>query len=583
MTTKKAVSMLVVVMLFVVAVLSACSNNESGSNTKTDQTAANQQEPANAPADTENTAAPAEEQPKFKDMTIRIMTWQFGEESSFGKGYRAIADDYMQVHPEIKVEFVEQPLDGYIDKLNANLELDSETAIDIAQLQPWMIDQIKNTDKLVDMGPLMEKKSAYASEATWYDTFIGEKDAFTSAKASNKFGAVLFVPSDTNPNYYVAQPIVYNKDYFQKAGITSDPKTWTWSDFIANAKLVQEWGKKNIDSDFTALASDSEHYGWAVSMIGGQFGADLFDDQFAKVDFNSEGAGLDPNADYVHGDSLLWSKISYAITHGWLDYKGDMQKYYDDMMRLYSEVHGLYQEGFEQQSSAESSQLFYTGRVAMMQAHIGSKKDIETNTQGMFDFGVFLPPLLTKENTQFATGKFPKADGQYSDGFGVNKKKAGNDPDRLAAVTDFMQFFTSKEEQSKYVEIANSFSPTKDVKNPEELMDWVFPLEADKTSNEIYGHMIIEWAGGTWPGYVQEYIQGKKTVQQLIEATAKDAKKNVVDWYSAEPEAIQAQIAAKEESLKAAQDDALKQTLENDIKTLKIAKVLYAEAVKAGK
>lgn len=519
---------------------------------------------------------------QFKNMTIRVMTYNFGPDSAYGQGYQAIADAYMDIHPEIKIEFIEQPYDGYIDKLKANLELSSETALDIAQLQSAMIDGVKNNGLLMDLTPALESKSPYAGEARWFDTFVGEDDAFSSAKASNQFGHILFMPVDNNPLFFAAQPFVYNKDLFEQAGIADDPKEWTWSEFIENAKKLQAWGKANVDPDFTALASDADRQGWSLAMIGGQFGADLLDDQFAQVDFSSEGADLDPNAEYVSGDSLHWARISYAITHGWLDYEGEMQQYYDDMMRLYKEVHGLYQRGFEQQSPTESMQLFYTGRVGMIQAQMADKGTIESNTEGAFEIGVFLPPLLTEENSRFATGKFPKADGQYKDGLGVNARKVGGDPDRLAAVTDFLQYFSSKEGQDLYVDVANSFSPTKDVKQPEDLLDWVFPVGEDQTSNEIYGHMIIEWAYGTWPGYVQEFVQGQKTVAELIAATSKDSRKNVVEWYSAEPDAIQAQIDEKTAMLEAATDDGVKQTLTEQINTLKIAKVLYAEAVKAG-
>lgn len=543
------------VLLLVVAVLSGCTAKKDSGNTASG---------------------------KFKSMTIRVMTFHFGPDDAYGLGYRAIADAYMKVHPEIKIQFIEQPYDGYIDKLKANLELSSETTLDIAQLQSAMIDGVKNNQLLMDLTPALESKSPYAGEARWFDTFEGEDAAFSSAKASNQFGHILFMPVDNNPQFFSAQPFVYNKDYLEQAGIASDPKQWTWSEFIENAKKLQAWGKENVDPDFAALGSDADRQGWSLSMIGGQFGADLFDDKFAGVDFSAEGSGLDPNAAYVSGDSLLWAKISYAITHGWLDYEGDMKPYYDDMMRLYKEAHGLYQQGFEQQSSAESMQLFYTGRVGMIQAQMADKGTIESNAAGSFETGVFLPPLLTKENTPYATGKFPKADGQYKDGFGVNARKVAGDPDRLAAVTDFLQYFSSREAQDLYVDVANSFSPTKGVKQPDDLMDWVFPVGDDRTSNEIYGHMVIEWAYGTWPGYVQEYIQGKKTVAELIAATSKDSKKNVVEWYSAEPDAIQAQIDEKSALLAGATDDGVKQTLTEQIQTLKIAKVLYGEAVKAG-
>ncbi len=525
----------------------------------------------------------SQEKEQFDSTSIRVMTWHFGEESSFGKGYREMAKAYESLHPEVKIEFVEQPLDGYMEKLNANLELDSETAIDIAQLQPWMIDEVKNNEKLMDMNNTLSSKSAYASSKTWYDSFVGGEDAFSYAKGSNKFGQVLFIPMDSNPEYFVAQPILYNKDLFTKAGAKGDPKKWTWSDFIENAEKVQEWGKANVSSDFTALASNADHYGWVTALIGGQFGADLFDDQFNKINFSSAGADLDPNADYVSGDSVLWAKMSYAITHGWLDYQGNMKKYYDDLFGFYKTLHGLYQKGFEQQTPAESSQLFFTGQVAMIQAHVSDKANIEKNAEGQFELGVFLPPLLTKKDTEFATGKFPRADGRYKDGFGVNLKKVANNEKRKEVVVDFLQYMTSKEAQTTYVKTANSFSPTKGVKNPESLMEWVFPVDLKKTSNEIYGITIIEWASGTWPGYVQEYIQGKKTIEQLIAASSKDAKKNVVDWYSGEPDGIQGQIDAKTEILNSTSDEELKAILQNDINTMKIAKFLYAKAVEAGK
>ncbi len=571
MLSKKFGILILAIILLLATVLSACSKSSNDNN------------PVATPSETDSAAVETASPEKFKEMTIRILSWQFGPDNAYGNGYRAIADEYMKLHPEIKVVFVDQAYDGYINKLKANLDLGSETAIDIAQLQSAMIDELKNFGKLMDLTTMLAQKSAYSDEKSWFDSFIGEEKAFSQAKASNKFGHILFLPSDTNPQYFAAQPIVYNKKIFADAGVTSDPTKWTWSDFIENAKEIQVWGQENINPNFAAFASDKEHNGWTFGMPAAQMGADLFDEEFSKVDFSSEGSGLDPNAAYLTGDDLFYAKISYAITHGWLSYAGKMEQYYDDMLRLYTEFHGLIQKGFEQQTPAESSQLFYTEKAAMMQAQMADKNEILKNTEGHFEFGVFMRPMLTKENTEFASGMFPEADGQYKDGFGVNAAKVAKDPDRQAAVTDFLQYFMSIEAQNNYVSVANSFSPTKGANNPTDLMDWVFPMEAGKTSKEIYGYQGIEWAYGNWAGYMDEYIQGKKTAKQLLDATIKDSTKNVIEWYAAQPEAVQAQIDAKMEIFNGTQDEELKKILTEQINTLKISKVLFAQAVEEAK
>ncbi len=226
------ISVLVMLML----VVSACSPVPA-------QPAAQPAQPAAQP-----TEAPAA-QPAPEQVTL---TWAFWGSPEEAVSHKLVADAFMKVHPEIKVETWNEPWDNYFTKIQALWASgDSKAVPDIAFLWP--------TPKYAAEGVLENldsyiQKSGYNLDDYW-------PGLLESAKYN---GSVYGLPRDIESNI-----LYYNKELFDKAGLKYPDANWTWDDFLAAAEKLTVKDASGKTTQYALAMENNGKYDKWVNQNGG--------------------------------------------------------------------------------------------------------------------------------------------------------------------------------------------------------------------------------------------------------------------------------------------------------------------------
>lgn len=482
-----------------------------------------------------------------ENVTIRIMSWH-GEqsESLFYKGYKEAADAYTAEHPNVTFEFIFQPLDGYQQLLDTQFIANS--APEIIHMQPGLNADYANRGVLYDLTNALNTKSAYAEEEKWIDTFKGGSDSFATARSSNMFGGIFFIPNDEDPTLAIGQPFAYNKDMFEAAGLDPEDTPETWSEFIDICETLKQSGVIPFSAD------NDRWVGWSLGNIGGQFG-EHYVDQYFDDKYNGEDS-----------DALFSDKCYIALANG----EALTPDYNADVMRLWKEFSQYWQDGWTGTSYDESANLFFMQEAAMMQIGSWDHTNFKDTIGSTFEWGVFPVPLVDEESSQYASGKYGAASGQQNYGFAVNKNIEGSGY-LETAVIDFLQYFSSADVQSQYCATALSYSPVVGAEIPEELMAYANPV-TDEPATQMFAVRYIEWGDAAiWKGYAQDYLTGNLDEATFNQNVADLTQKACQDYCNEllKPEGYAQQIAdaeAKLEEMKA--DGAAEAALEAQQETV---------------
>lgn len=468
-----------------------------------------------------------------KAYTIRIMSWH-GEESptKMFNGYKQIVDNYMADHPNVKIQFVFQPMDGYKELLDTQFIAGS--APEVIHMQPWMTKEYANKEMLYDLTNAFHSASAYAPEAVaWIDTFDLGEASFSKTKAENKFGGIFFLPNDNNPKYAVGQPMLYNKDLFAKAGLDPEKTPRNWKEYMDICQALLEAG-------IVPIASDNERYmSWSLGQVQTSFG-EKYINTFFSDKYNAQGSG-----------DLFRDKVYIALANGQLR----DAPYYRDLLTIWKEYAGYWQPGWPGITWPDAKTSVVLGTVAMQQIGTWDLDDYTATISGEFAWGVFPVPVVDKQTSEYASGLDHAASNQQDYGFSVNKSIA-RDPGLEAAVLDFLQFLSSKEQQQIYVDIATAFSPITGVEIPDALAGFVSPVELS-IATEVVGCPTVDWSdGSTWGPYAQDYLTGETDLDTFLGKVADASQKAAQEYIDKllADDGLAAQLAAAEvkyEELKA--------------------------------
>lgn len=470
---------------------------------------------------------------------IRIMTWHGPDSGTkYYAGYKQITDDYSAAHPDVSFEFVYQPLDGYKELLDTQFV--SGSAPELIQMQPWMFGEYANKGVLYNLNNAFNAPSPYAKTARWIDSFAGGEASFAGVRSSNKYGGIFFVPSDSNAKLSIGVPFFYNKDLFAQAGLDPEKTPQNWEEFRSVMQTLKEKG-------IIPIAADNGRWiGWSLGQVGYQFG-EKYVNQFFDEKYNSGNRGVE----------FYWDKVYVALANGQLN----NADYYDDMLNLWKDYAQFWQDGWAGTSEADAPNLFMTGQAAMLQSGFWDFQGYADLIGDKFKWGIFPIPVITSETSSYAIGKYNAPPNQQDYGFTVNATVEKN-PGLEKAVVDFLQFMSSVEEQTQYVDIAKSFSPVEGVPVPAEILGFVNPTEKS-TASEVVGSSFIEWGDGAiWPGLSQDFLLGNLDLAsykaKVAELSMDGSKAYVESMLGADGYATQITAAeAKLEEMKAANDNEL--------------------------
>ena len=135
--------------------------------------------------------------------------------------YQAIADAYMEMHPnvDVLVELKPPGVDAYLQWIRSQFtsEVPRVSLIESPHLR-----EFAQEDRLVDWGPYLNKENPYTGEK-WENSF--QEWGLNLVRDPNT-GQMFTMPYQSVQTFWV-----YNKDHFEQAGITDVPPRPTWDQF----------------------------------------------------------------------------------------------------------------------------------------------------------------------------------------------------------------------------------------------------------------------------------------------------------------------------------------------------------------
>jgi ABC-type glycerol-3-phosphate transport system substrate-binding protein len=457
------------------------------------------------------------------EITLELMTWHGPDATTkYYDGYQEIADNYMEDHPEVEIKIKSEEDAAYGSVLETGFA--GGTAPDIIQMKSGQ--RSTYATNLLDLREYLSAPSAYAEgEGAWMDTFVGGAEAFPPEDNGEAANALLFVPNDGNPEVFAGSMYLFNNKLIEDAGLDPETTPVTWKEMF-------EWLEALSGDSEVAPIAGSTDVGLKVSQIGYGFGehyADkFFDQKFADPEFSGElyTDKLYVLANYDKGSEMPLTDLPY----------------YPAMFKLMKQHLSYYQESWTENSPETEVLTFASGRAAMMQTTFW---DYGTLTASLSEssfpdgYGLFQLPYFGADTLDYAVEQgWITADeaeaaapyavdrpanvggaGKHEYGFSVNKATA-EDPERLEATLDFLQYLSSKDVQTQYVETAQSLSPVNGVEIIDALTPFIVEEPEGGYAEEVLGYTVVEWGKAGWDVSVNKFLAGEISWEEMVKEVA---------------------------------------------------------------
>ncbi|SHO43044.1 ABC transporter substrate-binding protein [Anaerocolumna xylanovorans] len=203
---RKAISMLLVLVL-AIGMMAGCGTKSTSENTKKDTPAATGDDKTATPTETAETAEP-----------VTIEFWTISLQPTFTDFFNGLIKDYEAANPGVTVNWTDLPYDSIQQKLVTAAA--GGTSPDVVNLNTQMALTLAGKGALVDL----------EAEATAEQKSIYVKSLYDSAKIGN---SVYAFPWYASPNI-----MFYNKELFEKAGLTEIPSKY--QDAFEMAKTMKD-------------------------------------------------------------------------------------------------------------------------------------------------------------------------------------------------------------------------------------------------------------------------------------------------------------------------------------------------------
>jgi len=169
-----------------------------------------------APADTAGTGS----EPAASE-GVTTITWAFWGSPEEAASHKAVGDAFMQAHPEIQIEYYNEPWGDYFTKVETLWASGDSAAIpDVLFL--WPTPKYAAQGVLENLDSYIEK-SGYNLDDYWPALL----------ESASYDGSVYGFPRDIG-----LEVLYYNKDMFDAAGVPYPDETWTWDDLATAAEQL---------------------------------------------------------------------------------------------------------------------------------------------------------------------------------------------------------------------------------------------------------------------------------------------------------------------------------------------------------
>lgn len=157
---------------------------------------------------------------------ITFMGWGSPQEVEV---FQTMIDQYEEKYPDVKVNYIVSPADDFSTKLQTMVAAGQTP--DVFYMIPDYLIQYVHNGLLADMSGFVADNDLFEESNIWPAALATYR---TDGKQTG-VGATYALPKDVGP-----WALAYNKDLFDKAGITpaTPDALWTWDDFLAAAKKL---------------------------------------------------------------------------------------------------------------------------------------------------------------------------------------------------------------------------------------------------------------------------------------------------------------------------------------------------------
>ncbi|WP_260867056.1 ABC transporter substrate-binding protein [Paenibacillus sp. Y412MC10] len=447
--------------------------------------------------------------------------------------WNAVAEAYMKKNPGVKVKVDNKPAEGYKEWLTAQF---AAGVPDVDLVTNNEVGGLVNSKKFMDFYPYFDKVNPYTNQP-WQDTL----DLKAMGINLEGIGAEDHL---YNLNFESVQIVwVYNKEIFQKVGITEAPKTF--NEMIDAFNKIKKAGYTPLALGGDSKSMWSGQAGWLVRIYADQYMRDYINiirsqeqdytyvpelDEQWKYDLTDP--YNDSNSKVTKNEMRLWKAVK--------DKEGPFKIAGNPQWRAYSEnlkkLFDYVPDGFFGVKEDQAYNLFLTGKAATMLGTPASywqlPKDFadeeKTGATGgvkPFEYGFFNMPSMDGPEVMAPARTIQIPIGFY--GF-VNKDAKQNELN-----VDFMMYLTSPEGYAVYLdaiqksddaslsgapaikgitlpdEMAAAFADFKPIGNTEGY--------TSAANNLARGMWDYQPSVQDWVGLVQRYFSGKLTTDQYLE------------------------------------------------------------------
>lgn len=481
---------------------------EPAATMMTEETAAMPAETAAAtePAETAAAAEPA------GDITPTDLSWE-GTITFFAQAYtpnareaenplkefQTFADEYMEMHPGIEIQFIDEEMPEYDTIIRTKAA--AGELWDIFWAQWGNLNGNYPEGIAVDLTPFFKEPNPYIpGNSAWQEAM--NETVVNQTIAPN--GAHYNINGD-----FVGTAFFYNKALFEQAGITAAPDSWP---------ALLEATKKLKDAGITPMGAFPS-YGWFQR----HFLTDFYSTDFATLEGFDKAPAISPLDEAVAMQKGLLSTKDPRFMAWWPIFKEFTDYWTPDYLTQTGEEAG-----------EPSLQDFTGGRTAIY--YSGSWTPNQLRDAGVeFEWSAFNFPKLSTDVTEHATGIStagqvggPNAAYQYA----MSTPKANKtmeEEGKAEAVLDFLRFIGTPRVVEAVVNENGSFIPT-------------WPDTSPKPGSEALVEQASEglksvWVGNSTPDLeptIQRtfglYLSGNITIEEATEQVQQAIDKAVEDY-----------------------------------------------------
>ena len=384
-----------------------------------------------------------------ESVNISFSFWEPSINNDLENALKKVAENYYEIHPEVKIEFISKQVNGYGEWLKEQFASNKAPTI-ISDHAPNALKYYKK-GLVVDLKEELSAPTPYSGETPWEEMFA-ENDFI---KALEKVSLAWF---EFGMAYY------YNADLYENLGL-SVPKTW--DEFMSNCEIIKEHGVTPV----ALMAQKDEALEWLATYIAtGMLGKTAND--FKEFDANEDG-------------TINKEEFATVVQSGREpEFKKVFTESQKAFWKAYDKYIGYTQDSIETDENEAKEQIL-KGVAGHIMSGSWDLKNLYAEHKGANRMGIFRLPRFTGENGAY-TDYNPYIGGVQ----GLCVSACGTDKERAAAI-DFLEFLFSEEQYRIFTKETMLF-PTMKGYDVEEIKSRFFP-EKNGSLGLICRNESVDW------------------------------------------------------------------------------------------